>query len=959
VLPETEQLIKAVWYRINEFERGNQGPLMADAAHDEVLLLLSGANQFALDDQATSMVLPAPVIVPVAWYYWYRYRHRGLAEDYQTATALFGAMQEVAPDQIPPELAPRLLADADGDAAARQAEVAGWLDQAADLVERSRATHEATASVRQLDRAIELFQRVRDIPSREIGDIDRYLPSCLSNLGAALALRYSLAGQPDDLDQAIKSARAAVALVPGEDNPRRAMYLSNLNNMLQRRHDAFGMRDDIDEAITQQRIAMDLTGRGDPHWSRFTGLLVSLLNSRFADTGGIGDITEAIQLGEELFSPADRDDPHRLANAANLAGCYATRYQHEMRTQREPRLADLDRGVELGEWVVQRTPTEDTDLPGVLSNLAETLHQRFGRTGRVADIKRAIDYAGRAATGTGPADPDRVAFLLNLGGAWCDYARFGDGGAAATRSAVAVLTEAMRITSAPARTRLSAARLCGECAGKIADWDSAIAAYRVAVRLLPRIAWRGVDRATGERLLAGADGLAGVAAAHAIMAGRPEEAVELLEFGRSVLWSQMLANDVDLGRLRELAPQLAEQLTELDAELDWIERTGAASRDRRYADRRVRTAHRRTELTSQAQDILGREQAPPAAGFAQLRGAARNGPVVLINTSPWRCDALIVGSGGVRLLPLRGLEPADIGDNIDRFFGAMDTAIGHWHDRAAEETLADVLAWLWDSTAEPVLRELGHTGPPAPGAAYPRVWWCPIGPLSFLPLHAAGHHASGGRDSVLDRVVSSYAPNLQSLTGVGQRPTGPPARPLLVVRTLSNDSPERWIPGYPATVLSGADATPQRVREALPYHAYVHVSAHASQDVTDPSAGFIELNGGHLRLGDVRPGQYPNGRFAFLSACETATGGTDLPDEMITLATAFQYAGFDHVIGTTWPVFDNVAIKVEQRVYQELVQADGLRPERAPAALRAAIATERDLRPDRPSRWLPFMHAGR
>jgi hypothetical protein len=318
-----------------------------------------------------------------------------------------------------------------------------------------------------------------------------------------------LTGESADLDQAIGSARAVVDI-----EPRRATNLSNLSHMLRRRYEALGMREDIEEAISNQSEALRLVGPGDPHWIAMAGLLVTLLNSRFADTGNMDDIEKAISLGESLLSApgrSARDDAHRLSNAGNVAGSYTTRYHYEMRHGREPSLSDLDRAIELGEWVVAHMPPDDTGLPEARSNLAEALHQRFGRTRQTADAMRAIRAAESAVAQTAPGDPFRAAFALNLGVAWGDYARLGGGGVDAIRAALAALAEAMTVTSGPARTRLTAARLCGEYAAMIEDWRGAVDAYRVAVEMLPRIAWRGVDRATGERLLADTDGLPGMA----------------------------------------------------------------------------------------------------------------------------------------------------------------------------------------------------------------------------------------------------------------------------------------------------------------------------------------------------------------------------------------------------------------------------------------------------------------
>src|ERR1700749_2538392 len=47
----------------------------------------------------------------------------------------------------------------------------------------------------------------------------------------------------------------------------------------------------------------------------------------------------------------------------------------------------------------------------------------------------------------------------------------------------------------------------------------------------------------------------------------------------------------------------------------------------------------------------------------------------------------------------------------------------------------------------------------------PRLWWCPTGILSFLPLHAAGLYSRGAPpgSKLSDFVVSSYIPTLSSL----------------------------------------------------------------------------------------------------------------------------------------------------------------------------------------------------
>lgn len=62
------------------------------------------------------------------------------------------------------------------------------------------------------------------------------------------------------------------------------------------------------------------------------------------------------------------------------------------------------------------------------------------------------------------------------------------------------------------------------------------------------------------------------AAAQAVRAGDPRLAVELLDSGRSVIWSQQLNLRADLGRLRAAAPALAERLNAIRV---WFERPTA------------------------------------------------------------------------------------------------------------------------------------------------------------------------------------------------------------------------------------------------------------------------------------------------------------------------------------------------------------------------------------------------
>jgi hypothetical protein len=363
--------------------------------------------------------------------------------------------------------------------------------------------------------------------------------------------------------------------------------------------------------------------------------------------------------------------------------------------------------------------------------------------------------------------------------------------------------------------------------------------------------------------------------------------------------------------------------------------------------------------------------------------------VAIINISAHRCDALIVTAAGVRLVSLPGLSGADTVQRARSFLGAMFALrASDLEERLrAAKTITGTLGWLWDTVVTPLLPGLTGTGGPVAAGQRPRVWWCPTGPLTFLPLHAAGHHAlsdqegdgqegdgqEGAGRAVADRMVSSYAPTLRLLGRARQAAAdGIAGREALVVALPetpgetalpSADREARELAGRlgQARVLLGSQATRESVGQALRRGpAWAHFACHGWQDVTDPSAGALVLHDGMLTIGEVGGLRLDHAELAFLSACETNVGGPALADEAITLATAFQLAGFRHVVGTLWRISDNLAPQAADHVYGLLTSpgGTGLSAAGTAMALDSAMRALRSERPDAPWLWAPYVHIG-
>ena len=134
---------------------------------------------------------------------------------------------------------------------------------------------------------------------------------------------------------------------------------------------------------------------------------------------------------------------------------------------------------------------------------------------------------------------------------------------------------------------------------------------------------------------------------------------------------------------------------------------------------------------------------------------------------------------------------------------------------------------------------LDALGTPPGGNGPRRLWWCPIGLMSFLPVHAAGLHTQAGGETILDNFVSSYTPSLRALLQARARaPEDSLSGDMLLVAVpeTAGAVPLQKVDDETAMlhdVLGGRcalrareAATRESVLEALQVHGYAHFSCH-------------------------------------------------------------------------------------------------------------------------------------
>ncbi|MGX1567738.1 hypothetical protein [Streptomyces sp. NPDC055506] len=286
------------------------------------------------------------------------------------------------------------------------------------------------------------------------------------------------------------------------------------------------------------------------------------------------------------------------------------------------------------------------------------------------DLDEAVRLLRRSIP-LAPADhPERARYLVSLGGArgkWYAVTHRPEDAA----KAADVLSEAALMGSAAASCRIDAAARWCSLAAEREDWPTAVHAAETAVGLLSLLAWRGAEQADSQHHLRDFTGQARFAASCALQSDSPARAVELAEQGRGVMWSRLLDTRADLSALRATAPGLAARLDHLRTLLDAPAQPSSLPSPRRPRGEtappdRSALAREWDDLVEQVRQIDGFTDFLERHGIDRLLALGDEGPVVLVNISSLRCDALIVTEGRLRVTPLPRVTENELVEQANR-----------------------------------------------------------------------------------------------------------------------------------------------------------------------------------------------------------------------------------------------------------------------------------------------------
>ncbi|KAG1818651.1 CHAT domain-containing protein [Suillus subaureus] len=761
---------------------------------------------------------------------------------------------------------------------------------------------------------------------------NEHRPNALDQLAWALGSRFEQCGSIDDLDECIQRGREAVSLC-SEGHSERDVYLNNLACSLDDRLIHQGKYHDLDEAISLHEEALRLRPVGHKYRDFSLDNLGATLCTRFDQHGDVNDINRAISLQREALTSRPPGNPDRDSSLNNLANAIKSRY-HKLDVSE-----DLNEAIDLLQDSLQLRPHGHPYRYITLFSLSSALCSRFTQAQKDEDVEEAIRLCQKSLEALPSLHPNRSISYVKLLEAYLSRYRV-QGKSTDLSLAVENFRLAARHPTQgfPRRIRVT---LDWAHQAELYQHESALEAYQTCLDLFEsHVVMRStvISRREAATAFDGAQSLPVDAASCAIRHDHSRQAVELLELGRGQQWSLASRLRTPLQDLEAQNMNLAHRFLELSKCLSEAQGS-AVSIDRATADRAEIRYRKLTEqwgaVVAEIRSLKGfsRFLLPPS--HTELQAAARHGPVVILIASQYSCAAIIVPtSGSPHHVPLPSITLTDLNNLKDRFARAIRHA-SIMGPKVPRNDLIVLLRTVWDNIMLPIVNvlqndlKLKHQS---------RIWLCPTAAFTSIPLHAAHPFqtkADRSKEPCLeDLYICSYTPTLSALVrsrqmmkqrvppsfvAIGQgQPRAGKSKELLAVDS-EIELVRKLVPATAnRTTVSGDAATRAGALQALQENNWVHLACHGKQDREQPYNSHFVMKDEPITLLDIMEKDIPHAEFAFLSACHTAVGDEETPDEVIHLAAGLQFSGFKSVIGTLWEVDDAVAKHVVKAFYENM-----------------------------------------
>ncbi|KAJ8584727.1 TPR-like protein [Rhizopogon salebrosus TDB-379] len=799
-----------------------------------------------------------------------------------------------------------------------------------------------------LEEAIALYREALDL--QPVGHPDQSGSS--NNLANALLTRFEHRGNDKDLDDAITIWREELYSLPAGHHDR-SRSLNDLATALITRFKHRGNVKDLDEAMELHRETLYL--RPDNHLDQSTSLInhADVLAIQFEHQGNDELLDEAVTLSREVLNLQSVGHPHRIVSLNNLANMPEARFKHSDNHQ------DLDEAVALYKKALDLRSDGHVDRLELLVNLANVLSVQFTHQGNIHHLDEALENACSALSLLRTHDPRRSTVHRSLA---TIHMLFYESRLHSTGEDVDSLNAAMGHSKAGVdsfssglRCRLQTSLLWIRNAEKYTH-STLLEAYATSIQLLDDyISATASLSSRHDMMRLFPHTLAVGAASCALRHG------EMARFRVPIEGFQERSDHADalVKKFRELSYLLNKPPAKLQEGTPRLIVDAEAVRYTDLVDEWKKTVEEIRKLEGFSRFML-----PPL--FSDLQDAARDGPVIVLIASESSRYAIIIPRHHSPI----NMQLATSVKKLERWVNTLQRIVRRKAGpEEAQTKLVETLRELWDDVVCPVVEHLGRFAPPGS-----RIWWCPTSAFNFLPLHAAGEYRRGGKN-LSQLYISSYTPSLTALIRARERHDRSQPMPFAAIGqnhppgypfSLRSVEPElklvrSLLPPAPTvsfTKLTSVESTKSRALGTLRDNHWLHFACHGIQNLAEPFKSAFLMRDEPLTLLDITQMNLSRHEFAFLSACETAVGNFETPDEVIHLAAALQFAGVKSVVGTFWRVQDSTVQRLVEAFYKNLCGDGKMNPKRAARALHMAVqslAGDEDIPLDQ---RIVFMHVG-
>jgi tetratricopeptide (TPR) repeat protein len=865
-----------------------------------------------------------------------------------------------------------------------------WAGRMANLSTMLQYRYEATGDTEDLSNCIEIARDVlKATPSGDWEEFGR-----LSNLASQLRLLFKRTGNLVDIEEAIQLAQLAVE-VAERDQADGTECLNNLGAILESRYNYTEEIQVLEHAIRVSRRAVDATPSDHIAKSRRIKNLSHQLLQLYKRSREQQVLEEAVQMARVGLSLTPPDHSER---AGNLNALSVSLRQLSERTNN---VELLNEGIQHLREAFGLTPTDEPDGSIHLNNLGVCLATKYAMTGDEASREEGVKFLDQSIRLTPLDHPDRATWLVNLGNIMELEYQTADGGflrqatypPEGVRTPLECYIESYQSINAHPVTRIHAAREALRILADREAWNEAVGMAESAVRLLHIVCRRYAVRADQQHAIAQSSGLAADTCSVLIRGGVPDKALQLLEFGRGLIFGYMIDDRNEPAELSKLKGA-RQELSQVYENLKVKATIQPATEDAVATQMSIARWEAIRDIETCIKDIRklpGHERFLLEPAIEELTVQATNGPIVIINVTRIGAHAVIVTDKGADVIELPEMNRDSALERLGRdqkHYGTFKYAARDVTIEVTSNLDSDLLAWLWESCVKIVidrLKDRQFLGDPDIGMR--RVWWIGTGMASALPFHAAGLCETTSLDCTLMQMTPSYTPTIKSLAYSRSRaaafskgitkdcsalvvamPASPGERPLPGAHEEARIIKE--IISHNCRCETPQSPTAEVVLTKISESSIIHFACHAKSDPINPLDSYLLLEkkgptgalvADELTLSRISDVVLSHDRswLAFLAACSTAeVKATWLEDEGLHLAGSFQVAGFAHVIGSLWKADDKTCVELTLLFYKELVSQGIFTNKAVSSSLRSAVLRIRSENLSRPDIWAPFIHIG-